>query len=100
MYEIRQKIYETKQAEMTIAQYFAKHSSLWQKLNYYQDFHAECPEDTTKFQKLMEKERIYEFLAAFNLSLIQSGFKCLEEILSYHYERRMHMYNKKKAEGM
>nr|CAD1822861.1 unnamed protein product [Ananas comosus var. bracteatus] len=64
VYEIRKKkLHETKQGDMTIAQYFSELSSLWQELDYYQDFNAECPSDATKFQKLMEKERVYDFLA-------------------------------------
>nr|CAD1824840.1 unnamed protein product [Ananas comosus var. bracteatus] len=56
-------MHETKQGDATIAQYFAKLSSLWQELDYYQDFQAECPDDAAKFQKLIEKERVYDFLA-------------------------------------
>ncbi len=53
--------------EMTIAQYFADLSDLWQELDYYQDFQATCIVDTVKFQKLIEKERIYNFLAGLNI---------------------------------
>nr|CAD1831665.1 unnamed protein product [Ananas comosus var. bracteatus] len=56
-------MHETKQGDATIAQYFAELSSLWQELDYYQDFQAECPDDAAKFQKLIEKERVYDFLA-------------------------------------
>ena len=51
---------------MTIAQYFSELSSLWQELDYYQDFQASCTTDATKFQKLIEKERVYDFLAGLN----------------------------------
>ena len=43
--------------EMNIAQYFSKLSSLWQELDYYQDFQASCT---------VEKERVYDFLAGLN----------------------------------
>ncbi|XP_073282737.1 uncharacterized protein, partial [Primulina huaijiensis] len=66
IYELRRKIHETKQSEMTIAQYFSELSSLWQELDYYQDFQASCPADATKFHTLVEKERVYDFLAGLN----------------------------------
>ena len=51
---------------MTIAQYFSELSSLWQELDYYHIFQASCIVDATKFQKLIEKERVYDFLAGLN----------------------------------
>lgn len=42
VFEIRKKVHETKQGDMTVAQYFAELSNLWQELDYYQDFHADC----------------------------------------------------------
>ena len=63
VYERRKKVHETKQGDMTVAQYFAELSSLWQELDFYQDFQADCPSDAAKFQKLIEKERVYDFLA-------------------------------------
>ena len=51
---------------MTIAQYFSELSSLWQELDYYQDFQASCTVDAVKFQKLIEKERVYDFMAGLN----------------------------------
>ncbi|KAK6927413.1 Retrotransposon Copia-like, N-terminal [Dillenia turbinata] len=71
IYELRNKVHETKQGEMTFDQYFAELSHLWQELDYYQDFQAICPEDATKFQKLVEKERIYDFLAGLNMEYDQ-----------------------------
>ena len=35
VYELRKKVHETKQGEMTIAQYFFELNSLWQELDYY-----------------------------------------------------------------
>ncbi|KAK6918108.1 Retrotransposon Copia-like, N-terminal [Dillenia turbinata] len=40
IYELRNKVHGTKQGEMTIAQYFAELSGLWQELDYYQEFQA------------------------------------------------------------
>ncbi|KAL3523021.1 hypothetical protein ACH5RR_015855 [Cinchona calisaya] len=66
IYELRNKVHGTKQGETTISQYFSELCGLWQELDYYQDFQADCVGDALKFQKLVEKERIYDFLAGLN----------------------------------
>ena len=35
---------------------------MWQELDHYQTFKAKCTQDAIDFQKLVEDERIYEFL--------------------------------------
>ncbi|GAV64565.1 hypothetical protein CFOL_v3_08083 [Cephalotus follicularis] len=52
---------------MTVAQYFAELNTLWQELNFYQDFQPECPVHTTKFQKWVDKEHIFDFLAGLTI---------------------------------
>ncbi len=56
---------------MTVAQYYAELSGLWQKLDFYEDFQASCPADAVKFQKLIEKESIYDFLVGLNVEYDQ-----------------------------
>ncbi|GAV59564.1 hypothetical protein CFOL_v3_03095 [Cephalotus follicularis] len=62
---------------MTVAQYFAKLNTLWQELNFYQDFQPECPVDTTKFQKWVDKERVFDFLAGLTLESDQTRSQIL-----------------------
>ncbi|KAK6934023.1 Retrotransposon Copia-like, N-terminal [Dillenia turbinata] len=50
-----------------------------QELDYYQAFQAICPEDATKFQKLVEKERIYDFFAGLNMEYDQKRVQVLVE---------------------
>ncbi|XP_043809433.1 uncharacterized protein LOC122722509 [Manihot esculenta] len=66
IYDIRNKIHGTKQGEMTISQFYSELCGLWQELDYYQDFQADCTGDTVKFQRMIEKERVYDFLAGLN----------------------------------
>ena len=63
---MRKKVHETKQGEITTAQYFFELGSLWQELDYYQDFQASYTIDAIKFQKLIEKEWVYDFLTGLN----------------------------------
>jgi hypothetical protein len=71
IYDLRNKVHGMKQGELTIAQYFAELCGLWQELDYYQDFQADCPGDAIKFQKLVEKQRIYDFLVGLNIEYDQ-----------------------------
>ncbi|XP_058002238.1 uncharacterized protein LOC131179411 [Hevea brasiliensis] len=41
------------------------------EVDFYQNFQASCPEDAVKFQKLVEKERIYDFLTGLNMGYDQ-----------------------------
>ena len=66
IFEIRNKIHGTKQGELTITDYYSELSGLWQEIDYYQDLQAHCIEDAVLFQKLVEKERVYDFLAGLN----------------------------------
>jgi hypothetical protein len=55
VFELCKKVHETKHGEMTVAQYFAELNSLWQELDFYQDFQVDCLNDATNFQKLVDK---------------------------------------------
>ncbi|GAV72597.1 UBN2_3 domain-containing protein, partial [Cephalotus follicularis] len=72
VYDLKKRVHETKQGEMTVAQYFAKLNTLWQELDFYEDFQPECPVDTTRFQKWIEKERVLDFLARLTLEYDQT----------------------------
>ncbi|KAJ8772365.1 hypothetical protein K2173_027542 [Erythroxylum novogranatense] len=72
-------------------EYFSELSSLWQELDYYQDFQAQCADDAVLIQNMIEKERVYDFLAGLNSEFDQlrvqvigrSPFPSLEEAHSY-----------------
>ena len=50
---------------------------MWQELDYYQDFQASYTVDATVFHKLIEKERVYDFLAGLNDVFDQIGIQVL-----------------------
>ena len=56
LFELRLKVRTLKQGEMTVSDYFSEIDSLWQELDYYQDFQADCIGDTVKFQQMLENE--------------------------------------------
>ncbi|KAA3476736.1 ankyrin repeat domain-containing protein 2b [Gossypium australe] len=81
IFEIRNKVHGTKQGELTISQYFAELSGLWQKLGCYQDFQANCAKDAEKFQKIIKKERVFYFLAGLNTEYDQIRVQVLGKTL-------------------
>ncbi|GAV87963.1 UBN2_3 domain-containing protein, partial [Cephalotus follicularis] len=77
VYDLKKRVHETKQGEMTVAQYFAELNTLWQELDFYQDFQPERPVDTTKFQKWVDKEHVFDFLARLTLDYDQTRSQIL-----------------------
>ena len=63
---------------MTIAEYYVGLSSLGQELDYYQKFQVDRSEDRSKFQKLEEKEQVYNFLAGLNMEDDQIRIQVLD----------------------
>ena len=71
VYELRKKIRGFFQKDRSLAEYYAELSSLWQELDYYQNFQAYCSPNAMKFQEMITKERVYDFLAGLNMEYDQ-----------------------------
>ncbi|KAJ8749583.1 hypothetical protein K2173_026232 [Erythroxylum novogranatense] len=67
IFYLRNKLHNTKQGDKTVSQYFAELCGLWQELDYYQDFQAKCSKDSARFQKMIEEDRVFDFLAGLHL---------------------------------
>ena len=67
IYELQQKIHETKQRELSLSQYYSELRSLWHELDFYDDFHPTNPLDAAAFRKRVDKFRVFEFLAGLNM---------------------------------
>lgn len=65
---------------MIIAQYFTRLNTLWKKLDFYRDFQVDCTNDAVKFQKLVDKERVYNFLEGLNMDYDQVRVQVLGKI--------------------
>ncbi|GAV78041.1 UBN2_3 domain-containing protein [Cephalotus follicularis] len=98
-YEIRQKIRELKQGELSLATYYSAMTYLWQQLDSYRTFRDTiASNDLIAFQSDIEKERVYDFLRGLNLKydpihiqiLGRESFPTLEGAynLPQHEERR------------
>lgn len=85
IFEIQKKFHNTKQGEMSISQYYVDFNEL------YQDFQETNVGDAVKFQKFIDKERVYDFLARLNHDfdhirvqvLGKTPFPSLKEAYSY-----------------
>nr|XP_009774423.1 PREDICTED: uncharacterized protein LOC104224462 [Nicotiana sylvestris]XP_016490473.1 PREDICTED: uncharacterized protein LOC107810229 [Nicotiana tabacum] len=80
IFEIRNKIPVTTQGELTVTDYCSKLSGLRQEIDYYQDLQAKCSNDAVLFQQLIEKERVYDFLAGLNQKYDQIRVQVLGKV--------------------
>ena len=71
IYELKCQIHATKQGSWSITKYYNKLQSLWLELDHYQHIEMVVAEDTTRLKKIMEQERVFEFLAGLNPELDQ-----------------------------
>lgn len=75
IYEVRNKIHSTKQREMSAS--FFELYGLWKELDYYRHFQANCTGSAVKFQKLLEKKCIYDFLVGLDVEYDPSRVQVL-----------------------
>ena len=71
MYDMRNRIHDKKQGESSMTAYYNRLWVLRQGLDHYQPFEMEAIVDTTKLNKLIKQERIFESLVGLNLKLDQ-----------------------------
>ena len=69
MFEIKSQLLELRQGDLSGTQYFSILSLYWQKLDVYKELEWDCTSDNIKYQKTVEKERIFPFLAGLNKNL-------------------------------
>ncbi|GAV76359.1 UBN2_3 domain-containing protein [Cephalotus follicularis] len=97
-YEIRKESREMSQGGLSLAAYYSNLSHLWQQLDAYCTHRPSIPTELITFQKDIEKEMVYDFLAGLNPDYDQvrvqvlgrDPFPTLEEAynLIQHEERR------------
>jgi len=66
IYEVKTKISSTKQGGMTVTEYYNSMNGLWLELDQYQKIKMVCSADAATLNKIMERNRIVEFLAGLN----------------------------------
>lgn len=66
-FEIKIKISATKQGNLSAIEYYTTLKNLWLELDYYHNIKMMCSEDVVMLQKFVERKKIFEFLAGFNV---------------------------------
>jgi len=68
-FEIRAAIRITKQGSLSVTEYYNNLMELWQEMDLFYDPSWKCAEDSQKYSKMLEKERIFDFLQGLNPDL-------------------------------
>ncbi|XP_057502391.1 uncharacterized protein LOC130786162 [Actinidia eriantha] len=66
IFDLKRIIERQTQDEKTVLQYFTSLTGLWQTFDHYQDWNPICAADIASYQKLVERDRIFKFLAGLN----------------------------------
>lgn len=68
-FELKTRLWRLKQGEKTVTQYYTDLKTLWQEIDMFSDYEWSCAKDRALFQKMVEKERVFEFLVGLNKEL-------------------------------
>lgn len=63
IFEIKAKLWQTKQREREIVNYYMEMMSLWQELDLSVEEEWDCAGDSVRYKKCLENERVHEILA-------------------------------------
>ena len=69
IFEIKTRLWQMKQGERDVTDYYIDMVALWQELDLSGDEEWHCTEDSALFKRRLEKERVFEFLAGLNRDL-------------------------------
>ncbi|KAJ4721162.1 hypothetical protein OWV82_008883 [Melia azedarach] len=66
LYDLRRKVHDTKQGNQSVMAYFNVLNQCWLELDLYQDFEWRNEEDFLQYRKIVENERVFDFLGGLN----------------------------------
>lgn len=69
LFELRNMARNLKQGDMDVTHYFNSLKNLWQELDLFNECEWRCIDDGARYKKLVDKDRIYDFLAGLNKEL-------------------------------
>ncbi|GAV78040.1 UBN2_3 domain-containing protein, partial [Cephalotus follicularis] len=70
-YEIRKKIRETTQKELSVSQYYSTLKALWHELDLYGKYTTACSTDITFYTSWENEIRVYDFLGGLHMAFDQ-----------------------------
>ena len=68
-FEIRSKIRNTRQENLTVTNYYNSLVELWQEIDLFYEIDWLCSTDSEKYKKMLEKECTFDFLQGLNPNL-------------------------------
>lgn len=69
IFEIKTWLWQTKQLEREVTDYYLEMTNLWQELDLSLDEEWDCPGYSILYKKRVENELLFEFLASLNRKL-------------------------------
>ena len=69
LYELKTQLRKANRCENYVTQYYTELKTLWQESDLFCDIRWHCTQDQVMFQRMIEKERVFEFLACLNTEL-------------------------------
>lgn len=76
-FQIRSLIQTTRQGTNSVTGYFNTLTKLWQEMDLFYEITWECSVDGRKYNKMVEKEKVFDFLHGLNLDLDEVRGKLL-----------------------
>ncbi|PIN16938.1 hypothetical protein CDL12_10408 [Handroanthus impetiginosus] len=65
-YELKTKIFSTKQGNLSVTDYYGLLNRIWNELNLYQNLKMECNKDDATLTSFVERDQIFELLSGLN----------------------------------
>lgn len=69
IFELRSRLKVLKQGQHSVTQYFSEIQDIWQELDLFINETPSCAECAVKLRSIIEKERVFGFLAGLNRNL-------------------------------
>ena len=69
VFGIKSVLYELRQRDMSVTDYFNALTCQWQQLDILEEKSWKCSEDSQQYKKIVEKDRVYQFLLGLNKDL-------------------------------
>ena len=70
--DIETVLHDLRQGDLTVTNYYNILARHWQKLDVYEEYDWNCPEDAAKYKKIVEKRRLFKFLLGSTRTLMRS----------------------------
>jgi len=73
-FEIRSSIRTAKQGNLSVIEYFNILMELWHAINLFYIVSWECVADSIEYNKMVEKDRVFDYLYGLNFDLDEGTF--------------------------